>query len=545
MNILLVEPAKQSLSVFEKVAESIPGASIEFLSMSEAWKVRDREKVPVVLIGSSIPRDDQLRLCRQFSGSGDVPNFVIVIQLEEQLPRHIQAAINAGADGFVLEDASEDQVYSAFRMACRLADSANEKNELIQQVLMTDRLSRVGHLGGGIAHEINNSLTYLMFNLDQLAEDLPKLIGSMRYIQAVISERLGFEVAQEIFKDIGEFFSHDFLENLTSLVKDANHGSQEIRRIVQALKTLSNLQENQLVQVRIGRVIETAMYLAFNEIKYRARVTKDFGETPNILGSYSQILHMILNLLVFSAHTIQEGDANSNEIRISTWFESDTIKIEITDTGREIDPETVEKASRSLGRMDAPTREEDLTLLGMSAAQTIAGSLKGGIQIGQRAGGGGNRFTISLPANIEKKEEPKTVISPDRVHPVSSKTALRVLIVDDERLIGLTLARSLKKEYEVEVVTSGKQAKELLESRSDFDTIVCDLMMADVSGMDLYEWLSGQNPQLAAKMIFITGGSFTSRVRDFLDAMPGRYLEKPFQIQALKQRINELIEATA
>ncbi len=540
MKILLVEPAKDSLSPFEKAAKSIVDASIETLTMAEAWRMPDEEKIPVVVVGSSMPDDDQLRLCKHLADRGDQTRFVVLLQLAEPHTPHALAGIQAGADGTLMADASVDQIHSTLQMAVNLARIAQEKAELIHQVVTADRLSRVGYLAGGIAHEINNSLTYLMFNLDQLDEDLPKLIGSMRYVQAVLAERLGPHVSTEILSDIGEFFAHDFLENLTSLVKDANHGSQEIRRIVQALKTFSNLQESKFVQVRINRVIETALYLAFNEIKYRARVTKDLGETPIILASHSQITHMILNILVFSAHTIREGNANNHEIRVSTWLEENRIKIEITDTGNVLSPETAKKASYPLGHPEAFMEEEDLTLLGMAAAQAIAASLYGSISIGARAGGGGNRFTISLPAKAETPTETDHDAKPEKTPSLPSSKRLRVMIVDDERLIGLTLARSLKKEYEVEVNTSGQQAMERLEEDPNFDVIVCDLMMADVSGMDLYDWVTSHNPELAGKMIFITGGSFTPRVRDFLDSMPGRYLEKPFQIQILKQKINEM-----
>ena len=113
---------------------------------------------------------------------------------------------------------------------------------------------------------------------------------------------------------------------------------------------------------------------------------------------------------------------------------------------------------------------------------------------------------------------------------------LRVLVVDDEPLIGTTL-RILLDEHEVSIATSGRRAQELLAEDRGFDVILCDLMLDDVSGMELARWLDEEDPDLAARMVFMTGGAFTEPAREFLARIPrSRQLEKPFssdQIHAL------------
>lgn len=108
--------------------------------------------------------------------------------------------------------------------------------------------------------------------------------------------------------------------------------------------------------------------------------------------------------------------------------------------------------------------------------------------------------------------------------------ALRVLVIDDEPLIGATL-RILLDEHDVTVVTSGAAAREALstEVAVAYDVILCDLMLDDISGMELARWLERSRPELIEHLVFMTGGAFTDEARDFLATVPtARCLEKPF-----------------
>lgn len=111
--------------------------------------------------------------------------------------------------------------------------------------------------------------------------------------------------------------------------------------------------------------------------------------------------------------------------------------------------------------------------------------------------------------------------------PTTQSAALRVLVVDDEPLIGTTL-RILLDDHDVEVVTSGRAAQKVL-AEGAFDVVLCDLMLDDLSGMELSALLDEARPDLKEHVIFMTGGAFTEEARTFLRGVPkGRQLEKPF-----------------
>ena len=113
---------------------------------------------------------------------------------------------------------------------------------------------------------------------------------------------------------------------------------------------------------------------------------------------------------------------------------------------------------------------------------------------------------------------------------------LRVLIVDDEERLRRALVRLLG-DHETVEAADGAAARRILERDQAFDVILCDMMMPGVSGMDLHGWLREAHPRLAGRLIFITGGAFTPRAKEFIDSVPNLCLEKPF----LPERVCEAV----
>ena len=125
---------------------------------------------------------------------------------------------------------------------------------------------------------------------------------------------------------------------------------------------------------------------------------------------------------------------------------------------------------------------------------------------------------------------------------MSIETRHRVLVIDDEPLMGTTLKVTIGEENDVVVCTSGAEARALLESDDSFDVILCDLMMPGYSGMDLFASLTSERPDLAERMLFMTGGAYTSEARDFLQNTPNAQVQKPFDIDSLLGLIREVSE---
>ncbi len=117
----------------------------------------------------------------------------------------------------------------------------------------------------------------------------------------------------------------------------------------------------------------------------------------------------------------------------------------------------------------------------------------------------------------------------------------RLLVVDDEPLVGLVIQRAFEDEHDVVLVSSARAALDLLDGGARFDVLLSDLMMPDMSGMALHRALVERHPALARRTVFLTGGAYTPESRDFLDATAVECLEKPFELDALRTLIRRLL----
>jgi len=150
--------------------------------------------------------------------------------------------------------------------------------------------------------------------------------------------------------------------------------------------------------------------------------------------------------------------------------------------------------------------------------------------------GSGTTLRVALPAF----QPPEA--SPPAPAPPAKAPRARVLVIDDEPLVGRAVARILAA-HEVETVTAAREALERLRGAGPFDAVVCDLMMPEMTGMDLHDVLLAERPEYAGRLVFLTGGAFTERAREFITRTSAPVLDKPVDAEALRARIAEIAAA--
>jgi CheY-like chemotaxis protein len=116
-----------------------------------------------------------------------------------------------------------------------------------------------------------------------------------------------------------------------------------------------------------------------------------------------------------------------------------------------------------------------------------------------------------------------------------------VLIVDDERLLASVIGRVLARHYEVEVVNSSTEALARLLAGDTFDLILCDVMMPSMTGVELWERLRQARPQVADRVVFMSGGGFTDHVSAFFATTSRPLLEKPLDFEVVRRLIDERV----
>jgi CheY-like chemotaxis protein len=173
--------------------------------------------------------------------------------------------------------------------------------------------------------------------------------------------------------------------------------------------------------------------------------------------------------------------------------------------------------------------------LGLCIAHGIVSSFGGTIDV-QSEPGKGSTFRMTFPASVRPSARPPRSSRPIPPH----QKIARVLVVDDDPAVGRALRRMLDP-HEVVVADGGAEAMQILANDRRFDVIVCDLMMPDVSGIDLYESIAKSDPTLATRMVFMTGGVFTPRARAFLDAHVLAVLDKPCDSTTLHRAVAAML----
>ena len=386
-------------------------------------------------------------------------------------------------------------------MTVGVSRDVSDRKKLEAQLRLTETMSTVGTLAAGMAHEINNPLTYVIANLEYLAQRLPQH-GPW----------------------LGERQAREWVSALT----EAREGASRVQRIVKDLKDASRNDQDHFGEVDVEQVLESTLKLAANDLQHHARVVREYGRVPTVSGNASRLGQVFLNLLVNAAHAIREGAAHENEIRLV--LRSDAKKhvvVEIHDSGRGI-PE--EHMARLFEPFFTTKDVGEGTGLGLFICHRIVSDLGGMIEV-ESSLGSGSVFRVVLPPSGQPSARLEVVIE----RPTTGTRRGRILVVDDDTLVAKALSRLLAEHHEVLALTSAGEALERLERGERFDLIFCDLMMPVTTGVEFHERLLELAQDQAERTIFITGGAFTDASRKFLETTANDRLEKPFDQHKLRQ----------
>jgi signal transduction histidine kinase len=390
------------------------------------------------------------------------------------------------------------------------------------QVVQSDRLASLGTLAAGVAHEINNPLTYVITNVGYVAERLAALAGELE-AEGKKGPGKGKSPGKADRKPRAR------LEEIREALAEAQEGAQRVRQIVRDLRTYSRGDDDQEKTIDIPRVLEWSANMAMNEIRHRARLIKELGPVPGVRGTETRLGQVFINLLVNAAQAIAAGSSADNEIRILTMTDEDgRAVICISDTGPGIPPDVLDHIFEPF----FTTKPTGVGLgLGLFVCHGIIKGM-GGTLTAESPPGAGATFVVTLPP-ASAATEAAGASEPART---SKARRARVLAVDDEPQVLRSIQRALGA-HEVVVADCGRDALTRLATDEAFDVILCDLMMGDMTGMDLHAELGRRSKDLAARIVFMTGGVFTDGARDFLAGVPNVCIEKPFDMEALRAMI--------
>jgi signal transduction histidine kinase len=402
---------------------------------------------------------------------------------------------------------------------------ASERRELQARLAQTDRLTSLGTLAAGVAHEINNPLAYVLLNLGYVAEELPKLI---RGLPAAGGER-----------GPGD---RSLADEVLVAIDHAKDGAERIRDIVRGLKTFSRPENESRAPLDVAQVLESALAMVANEVRHRARLVKQLSPGCEVIANEARLGQVFLNLLVNAWQALPDERTSKNEIRVVVASRGGRVVVEVHDNGIGI-------PAQIRGRIFEPfftTKPVGIgTGLGLAICHGIVTSL-GGTLAFESEEGKGTTFRVELPEAsraIGVTAAERASVSRSGLPARGPSAKARILVIDDEPIVCRSLERLLAKEGEVASVSSGRQAIHLFESGHRFGVVLCDLMLPETDAPALYDAVTKIDPAQAERMVFMTGGVFTVRAREFLGRVSNPRLCKPFDVEALLALVRERVGA--
>ncbi|MDB4933448.1 MAG: sensor histidine kinase/response regulator [Labilithrix sp.] len=386
-----------------------------------------------------------------------------------------------------------------------------ERRRMEVQVLETERLVAVGTLAAGVAHEINNPLTYVTCNIDHAVALLDQLEA----------ERGSAAVAE-----------------LRACLADAADGTRRVAGIVADLRTLARPHAMQkdadvampLVAVDLQAAIQASLRMVNLVTRHRARV--DVGpkiqELPAVAAVEPRLCQVLVNVVANAAHAFGNDNPTRNLITVDAEVGTDTVEIIVRDNGPGIAP------ARLARILDPFVTGGSGMGLGLSISVGIVRSFGGSLRIASDLGVGTSvrvklrRVSPVSEADERARESADPHASPSREHAAVS-TKRCVLVVDDEPMICKLANRILSREFDVVIASSAAEALAAIEKKSPpFDAVLCDIRMPGGSGLDLWANVRERWPSLAKRFVFATGGVDSTALEERLAATGQPWVGKPF-----------------
>jgi PAS domain S-box-containing protein len=379
------------------------------------------------------------------------------------------------------------------------ARDVTERIAIQRRLVDADRLAALGTLAAGVAHEINNPLTYAQLSTQRIARML---------------DTLGVDAGS--------------LATMKEMLRDVEHGITRVASITQALRAFARPDDAPPGMVDVEAVLARAVKMVDNDLRHVARLVRDTPDVPAVTANASRLEQVFVNILLNAIQALPQS-GRSHEVRISVTHTGERVTVAIADTGRGIPAAIRDRifdpffTTRTVGEGMG---------LGLAVSKSLVESFGGSIDI-ESTEGVGTTARVTLRVH---QEPAKAVSTSETTRPRLPRR--RILIVDDEPQVRSTIARLIEREHDVETAANGADALAAI-ARVPYDVIFCDVMMPGMSGHEVYRRIAEHHAELRERVVFMSGGVFGPDTTS-IESLPNLHLPKPFKIEQLFAIIGQL-----
>lgn len=366
-----------------------------------------------------------------------------------------------------------------------------EREALHNRASLDDRLASLGRLAASVAHELNNPLAWINATLEQVRAEL-----ALRSDSALVA-----------------------------LLDESLEGTSRLQRVVEDLRAGAEPATVDPAGIDVGPTIHSSVRIAAHELQRVARVDVEIeSDLPRALADSARLGQVLLNVLLNAGRAIAEA-GRPGRIAVTATRSADRIVVAVADNGIGMDEVT-------LGRVVEPfftTRPGGGgSGLGLWISASIVESTGGRLVIASTLGVG-TEVRVELPVAVVATTERPRPRRPSTRPPQQPPERLRVLIVDDEPLVGRSLGRALKADHDVTVEQGAASALERIGDGERFDLVISDLTMPEMDGIGFFTTAETLDEELCGRIVLMTGGTSAEVMRE-IEARGMTMLSKPFDL---------------
>ncbi|HMC82314.1 MAG TPA: ATP-binding protein, partial [Candidatus Polarisedimenticolia bacterium] len=384
-----------------------------------------------------------------------------------------------------------------FQLAAELKRERNRLQKSQEQLVHSERLSAIGQLVSGVAHELNNPLA-----------------GVVGFAELVARSNADPKCARDLQRII--------------------HEAQRCQHIVQNLLNFARRTKAERRPMDINELVENVLDLRSHQLRLdNVQIQMNLAaELPQTAGDHHQIQQVFLNIINNAHQAMQEIDA-ARSLKISTRAAADRIIIRFEDTGPGIPQARLARVFEPFFTTKAAGKG---TGLGLSLSQGIVKEHGGRIRV-ESTMDKGTTFTVELPVLASEEETAVSVTGSARS---AASSPHSVLVVDDEEVIVDLLHEVLVRAgHRVETARDGEQALRKILS-GGYDAVISDLKMPGMDGAELYDAVCREKPEMSSRFVFSTGDVASMATQDFFQKTGCPYLMKPFDLKAVRDTLDRL-----
>jgi PAS domain S-box-containing protein len=406
-----------------------------------------------------------------------------------------------------------------------LVEDVTETRRAQELVARTERLASLGTFAAGVALDVEAPLALALANVE------------------LASRRVHDPATQK--------------EDLALLLDAARDGVSSVVDTLRRLKTIARDDSSPRCKLDVATVVKRGIASVDAASLDGVEIAVEAEPVPPVVANEARLEQAFHALVTNAVQAVKlERDAERRVVVRIRPAQDERVRIEVEDTGPGI-------ARDVSARIFEPfwTDRGDGQGLGLAVAQGVVSSLGGELFLDQSrpVTAKGARFVVLLPSALEDERaaasdrsaepdaaraSPGPTSEPKKAPPQAGASGHRgkVLVVDDEERLAVTLRLALSGRYDVDIATRGRQALALLKDH-DYDVILCDLSLPDLSGIDVFEQTRRERPEVGARFVFLTGGAFQTRTRAFLQSVDNARLDKPFDLDALERLLASRVGA--